>query len=352
MPEATSLTKTVPHPRTRWILPGIVPFQELVLVDGATGVGKSCFLAELAAVESQRVQAEGDKGVLYLSSTFQADIRTYHLHRQQANLDNIHQVTFFQYSYFEQLKAGTTQGTPLEHFIEFLTACLKEHRPSLVIIDSLEELLPLAAKADDSEWRRFWRALLMLSYECECTIVVPRLHGKHEGRHYGAAARTGTETARYILTLHWHPYDAGKRVLTLAKSLKDPMGAQFHLCFNTDGKLDIVHTDVHHHVRPAKSPQTWHADPDHVHQTQEIVEHVNDKMQARPIPKQELQEHIVSLGYSQRAYLRTMSQMKLSSVRHENNWYYIPSNNMICLEQSRAAAAAVEGKAPELRKAG
>lgn len=53
MSECLSLVDCQPPPITRWIIPNVVPFRELVLLDGATGVGKSCFLAYLAAVESQ-----------------------------------------------------------------------------------------------------------------------------------------------------------------------------------------------------------------------------------------------------------------------------------------------------------
>lgn len=360
MIDIQNLTQAEAPPKMHWIYPDILPLGELVLLDGATGVGKSAFIAHLASHASRQTYQEGVKHVLYVSSKFQRDIRNFHLKNHDACLDNIHEVKFDASPFYTKVGQPPSPITLLSQLVIFLEVAILEHKPSLVVLDSLEEILHFCDEPAMNDWRHFFHMLIVFTCNHDCTILLPRLHGMHEGRHYGPA-RIGTEMARHILTLHWHPHHSDKRVLTAAKSYKSPMGLQWHLDLDHQGTMTSRFKEVHEHVRPAKSPQTWHADTEHLHETKEIYAHVREKMQGRIIKKQDLCDYIMSLGYSERAFIRTMSKAKLDAVRRGADWYYAPTVsmrwelalNMFAEQQARAAAAAGDGSPQvELKTAG
>ena len=335
MPAIFDLTRFAPPREQTWHIPDLIPSGELVLLDGATGVGKSAFLAHLAANLTRQVTDGTRQRVLYITSLMQHEDRIAHLTREGAVMENLLEV--------EIPPNSVKDGFFLTEFYLFLEAAIREHQPSVVIIDQLEELVSRGDAPPLAHWQMFYKTLRLLVYKERCTVIIPRLHGTHEGRHYGHGAKVGTEFAKHIVALHWHPHDANQRVLTLSKRTQGKMGQQWHLRFDNDGRISLREAELHEHVRPAKSPQTWTPDPEHVIATRQIMEKVEEKMQGQPILLEELQEHIVKQGFTKTEYLYVMSRAKLPRARQGKDWYYQPTLEMatkqyVLTQEARAAA--------------
>lgn len=311
-----------------WLIDGLMPQGQLVLLDGAPGVGKSMLAAHLAA----SLPNPSKRKILYITSDDQYDLRGLHLTAQQADHELIHEAEFTPPS-----SAGL-ENLPciIKRFIAFLREHIQAEPHLLVIIDDLEELLQPHDCITSEQYRTLWNELRRLAEGCKCTLLIPRRQGLNETRQYGPYTRLGSEAARYILTMHWHPVHPNQRILSVAKNQTGPMGAQWHLHFATEGVIQLRKAAVHEHVRPAKSPQTWQPDTHHTQEMEAILDVVEQKMQGRPVPKQELLQHVTANGYSQRAFFRTMEYAKLPSCREGTVWCYAPSPTMMEKEPRRS----------------
>lgn len=64
MPELLTLSEADPVHETRWLLDPILPFGELVLLDGAAGVGKTMALCNMAGILGK----EKHRKIIFVSS--------------------------------------------------------------------------------------------------------------------------------------------------------------------------------------------------------------------------------------------------------------------------------------------
>lgn len=240
----TPLRPPVENNINPWLLEGLLPRNQVVLLDGYASVGKTALLALL----SQRITEQNRKRtILYLSSQRQTQSRDLFLQRQRANFSQLHAVTFDQ------------EARPLQSrhiyvdLLNCITEALREKQPHCMIIDGLEDILADAPTADARISRQFWQLLHELANRFQCTIIVTRNQGFHESRAYGHFTRIGSDLCSFALAMHWHPKSPAERVVTIIRHKLGPIGKQFHLKFTGD-QADLLEKQPTEHVRPAKSP--------------------------------------------------------------------------------------------------
>jgi hypothetical protein len=343
MPEALPITAVAnPHSR-RWIIQDQLPGGELVTLDGLTGVGKSNTAAYYAATLSRSMVVDHPTAVLYLSSSSTIESRNYHLTIHQANLSHIRHIDFMRF--LETLSEGDKVGSK---FCDFIQAVLLEHKPLLMIIDSIEEMLnPYQLTTEEAE--ALFHLLREFARLSGCTLLFPRRCGMHE-RHYSTLGRAGTNVGEFIMTLHWHPIHADRRVITIAKNIRGPMGDQWHQRYLPDGQFVAQLMEPHQHVRPAKSPATWKADPAVKNKFHEIIAILKDKMEKEKITAvAELQKIVLEMGYKEHEFRTAAAMMGVEAVRQKGYEYHYVDKLVVAAHYYDKRLAHEEKRANELQ---
>ncbi|HMO35990.1 MAG TPA: hypothetical protein PKA06_08105 [Gemmatales bacterium] len=288
-----------------------------------TGGGKSSTAAHYASFLTRSMVQEHPAAVLYLSSPMQAGSRDYHLTVHGARFPYLRQITLDDFLADWAGQAHQPGALPFYlRLVQFVREQLQEHRPVLLVLDSIEELFQGNALSEGDAYEMY--ALLQrLARKFACTVLVPRTAGLHE-RHYSPLGRGGTAVGEFILTLHWHPVHAEERVITVAKNLRGAMGQQWHQRYFFDGRLVAQKKEPKEHVRPARSPATWKADPVLLHQYQEIIELVEEKMYGEQVTAvAEIQAYLKSRGYAEHLYRQAIARMGVERVRQSDGHYHL-----------------------------
>jgi hypothetical protein len=325
MPELLSLAPTEPLQKQRWLFPNLIPRGELVLLDGQSGVGKSLMTATLATCFGVLRNDDDERLVLVLTSPEQRSLVTEFLNNQEPDYDYIRGIEY---------RPASNEPEPLAsfapHLLLFIEKTLKEHKPMALLIDSLEELLQLGGETDTKQLIDLWTGLRTLAHTHDCTLIIPRKNGLHENRQYGPFTRIGSDTARFALTMHWHPTDPSARIVTVAKNLRGPAGGQTHLLINLQGMCSFYSTDPHEHVRPSRSVATWVPELQHIiDEDKRIIGHVENLLDGRPMPKIELENHVTRAGITKPAFQRAMSKAKLRNLNINGEPHFGPTHNML-----------------------
>jgi hypothetical protein len=332
-----------PHSR-RWIIESQLPGGELVFLDGLTGVGKSNTAAHYAATLSRLMLVDHPTAVLYLSSSSTRESRDYHLSVHQTNMNHIRQIEFM--TFLETLAPGDKVGSK---FCGFIQAELLEHRPLLMVIDSIEEMLD-SFKLTTEEAEAMFHLLREIARLSGCTLLLPRRCGMHE-RHYSTLGRAGANVGEYIMTLHWHPIHADRRVITIAKNIRGPMGDQWHQRYLPDGRFVSQFMEAHQHVRPAKSPATWKADPAVKNKFHEIIAVLKDKMEKEKITAvAELQKIVLEMGYKEHEFRSAAAMMGVEAVRQKGYEYHYVDKLVVAAHYFDKQLAHEEKQANELQR--
>ncbi len=324
MPELHSLAPTQPILPRKWLLRDLLPVAELVLLDGASGVGKSILATSLTAIFSHTADLPQPGSILYLTSPQQQELTTEFLTQQQPNYDSMRGIRY--------QPETSTEGEPVSitpHLLAFIEESIKEHKPLLLVIDSLEELLELGAEPDNKTLFDFWTGLRNLAHERFCTILVPRRNGLHENRQYGPFARYGSDVARFGLTLHWHPIDPAQRIVTIAKNQRGSVGQQFHLEIDTHGHVAPLPAQPFEHVRPSRSPATWVPNQDHIlEEDRRIIQAAEEMLQGGTLPKYEVHNFLTRHGFTKPAVQRAMNRAKFPTIMLGEDSAYQHSTTM------------------------
>ncbi len=246
MPELFMLSEADPVHEAAWLMDPILPGRELVLFDGAAGVGKTMALCTFAGILSKQPHEK----VVFVSSPEQKLARASFLKRQKPDYKALGSVEF---APAVQLLDGKKPLHPT--FLQFVTETIEEHQPTCIMVDGLDEMLSPGDEADAKLSREFWQALRELARDKGCSIVVSRSSGMHESRTYGAFTKAGTELCRFILTMHWHPEAMDKRLVNVAKHQFGPIGQQIIIHFDNARAVINCSPDREDYVKPAKSPQ-------------------------------------------------------------------------------------------------
>lgn len=227
-----------------WLLEGLLPRNQVVLLDGYAAVGKTALLALL----SQRITEQNKKRtVLYLSSKRQVQSRDLFLQKQRANFGQLHAMTF-------DYEAQPLQSRMVyQMLLECIEEGLIQQKPHCLMIDGLDELLSEAPSADAKLSRLFWSTLHQLAERFQCTILITRSQGFHECRAYGHFTRIGSDLCPFALAMHYHPKAVAQRVVTIIRHKLGPIGKQFHMNFTSD-RAELHEKAASENVRPAKTP--------------------------------------------------------------------------------------------------
>lgn len=320
MPDLYSLAPAYPIAPQEWLYPDLLPVGELVLLDGAPGVGKSLICSALATCFSIRLNET--KPVLYISSPQQRELLIEFLALQEPVYNLIKGVHF-------DPAAHNAEASLVQPILDCVDASLKEHQPLMFVIDSLEELLQLGCEPQPRELALLWQSLRTLAQKHRCTLLIPRKNGLHESRAYGPFTRLGSEAARFALTMHWHPIDPSIRVITTARNQRGTVGEQTHVHIRSNGIVYLTYTDAHEHIQPSRSPATWQPAPAHQDEDDRIVNLVEEVMDNKPMPAEVLALEVMQKGFSKRAFTRAMKKAKLKTIRIGNDTCYVPSEKML-----------------------
>lgn len=246
MPELVMLSEADPIHETTWLIEPILPTRDVILLDGAAGCGKTMTLATFASCLSHKP----DQKIIFISSPEQKLARATFLKSQARDYTRLGSVEF-------SPSLPSLDGKRPLHltFLNFVTDTIVEHSPTCLMIDGLDEMLSPGDEADAKLSREFWTSLRELAAQSNCSIIVSRSSGMHESRNYGAFTKAGTDLARFILTLHWHPEAMDKRLVCVAKHQFGPIGRQTIIQFDGKRALLCCMPDMEDYVKPAKSPQ-------------------------------------------------------------------------------------------------
>lgn len=228
-----------------WLINGLLPRNQVVLLDGCAAVGKTALLALL----SQRIIDDNKKRtILYLSSKRQTPGRDLFLHRQRVNFGQL------QALHFDHENKLLQSRSIYVDLIQCIGQAIQEKQPHCLMIDGLDELLDSAPDADAKLSRQFWAALHRFAEGFQCTIIVTRNQGFHETRAYGHFTRAGSDLCHFALAMHWHPQSTSQRIVTICRHHTGPIGRQFHMKFTNDRGAELTDMQTSQHLRPAKTP--------------------------------------------------------------------------------------------------
>ncbi|MFO0812653.1 MAG: AAA family ATPase [Gemmatales bacterium] len=312
------------HFDQKWFYPQLLPQSCVILLDGATGVGKSMLCAHLATQFSHHFQEEKRAATLFVSAMEQEISRNRHLAHLKCDTRFVGQGNFLDMFNFSKECGEDFQAC----FRAYLDTLISEEKPLVLVIDDIEEMIgSLNQHISKDSQGRWWAILGEMAIKHRITIIVTRRNGMNAARHYGTFNRAGTEFCDFILTMHWHPYDPNKRVISIAKNRYGELGNQWHL--NLDGgKPQLQFVERHEHVRPSKCPQTWVSDPGMVQEMSLAVEEIREFMHGEGTVTTALKEHMKKKNYSERTVRQATARMGLRLVRQGQQWWYLPTDFM------------------------
>lgn len=303
----------------RWLIPPLLPQGQLVLLDGPAGVGKSLLASSLIAAVSLGETLRPIGKVLCLLSSQQQSLFVDFLAAQKPDYEHVYSIEF---------QPTSREGSIVADLLCFIEENIREHQPQMLLIDSLEELLQLGTEPQARELHDLWTKLRTLAEESGCVILIPRQNGLHELRQYGPFTRLGSSIAHFGLTLLFHPYDSRARVITIARNHQGVIGDQVRMALKHDGFVRMAISELHEHVRPARSLATWQPQPFHLQQNDEILRLTEDLMHGRPMEQSELENYMTKAGFSKSAFKRAFSQGKIQCLYDGKNWLYHPTEAM------------------------
>lgn len=149
----------------RWLLPGLIPLRTLTLVAGVGGLGKSTWLAGVAARLSRGdLGGPGDVVIVSYEDAAEEVLRP-RVEAAQGDLGRVHEV----------VTEGLTEIDPvrLPRDLAELVACVNEVEARLVIIDPIVAAIDVALDAHkDQHVRSILGQLVQLAEDAECAVAL------------------------------------------------------------------------------------------------------------------------------------------------------------------------------------
>jgi hypothetical protein len=314
-----------------WLLPGLLPRGELVLLEGAASVGKSLLAAAFAARVSQ-----DDACTLLTASPSSSEVLAVHLAHQEPQFDKLRELVWYADRDGKQDFAAEESLTKLQNHLE-------QHQPPLLVLDSLEESLAILAGEKERKLREFWSQLVALARQHGTTILVL---ARPQGRRGTArVARTAAGAARAVFTLAWHPTDPTQRVLTRTRDLTAPAGAQWHVTLDPDGRADWTEAAPADHVAPAGALSTWNHDARQRPDLAGAVRIIEDAL-VSPLPGMVLRDLVVRQGHTAHTYRTAMTLVDVEYKKLGHIWVYYPGPELSALQKLRRQPAASPAREP------
>jgi hypothetical protein len=293
-------------PEPSWLLDGLLPAGQLVILDGPTGVGKTLLAAALLSSIDH-----ADERPFWIAAPDELEpLATRHLLRHGIKPDAIRLIAT------EEDNFMFTSDTADEEALAFCDLLFYEGRPSILVIDGLEQTFPFLEKLPADRQRAFFRELRRLAAHWNSTFLITRT--RSEGR----LARAADEAARVILQLSWHPYDRAQRLLTVTKNQLAPAGAQFQITI-TNGHATWQEPAEADYLPQATSPQPVPRKPGPASSLNEIATKLRDYVKEEAKPAAEVKGYLSALGYTASSIRKALVLAHLTCERRGNAWWYL-----------------------------
>jgi RecA-family ATPase len=253
---------STPAPPREWTVPGWIPFEEVSLLGGDGGTGKSTIGLQLCVASVSHTKLFGldvsSAPAVYISC--EDDINELHFRAEQIkaltpeadqdDLTYLHLVDLTEEvsTVLAHPVNGVMQPTQLFHDVE---KTVEFHEAGLLVLDSAADLFG-GNEIERWQVKGFVHLLLGLAKRRNCTVVLlahPSVSGMSSGRGYsGSTGWNNGPRARMYLTKptasSGEEIDPDLRTLELAKANRGPTGAQLMLrwqngCFVLDGGGEI-----------------------------------------------------------------------------------------------------------------
>jgi archaellum biogenesis ATPase FlaH len=284
--------------KTEWHIPSLLPKNDAILLDGANGVGKTLFAAHLVA----RFARIDNARTLYLYTEEQEEALKHFAACNSPSSPNM----LGRKLNFPPHEPGETPVCLLEPLVDVLEKFLTEHKPTLCVIDNVDDLLAHGSDLPAHEAMQLWHELRDLAAEYECTILVLRHKGLHERRVYGNVSRTASRGLRHGLMMHWHPTEETKRLITVARRQYGPPGEQFHLTIDGQCKVSLRQAFGAMQEEPAHRCRSWKKNEQDTKLEKAALGVATDFMAEKIVPLAEVQQKLQQRGLPGRVINRVL----------------------------------------------
>jgi hypothetical protein len=314
------LVPDLPPEPVRWLIEGLLPHGDLALLDGPSGVGKSLLAAAFAAEVTRTpfAQPKDAPRVIWFGDVTSFNQDAYpalHRHRFEEG--------FLIHAPIHRLDVERQASVQLMwEFIAHVEAICKQFTPRLLVLDGVEDLLSFLADLKPVEVRRFYRNLRVVADNHGACILILRNSGLHQP---SRLSRLGSELTPCNLVLAWHPHDPTRRVLTVAKNKRGPVGDQYHILLDEHGLATREKLTPDNHVRPGHgpAPTTWtKKKPGPTSLAPQAAARLAELL-TTPHAAKDVREQLLAEGFCKYTIRTAVQLTKLKAYKQGKDWWYV-----------------------------
>jgi len=319
---------------TAWLIPGLLPVGEVVMLEGGPGLGKTLLATAWAARLSRDGAGQGTAALILTASIRAAELGLGQLARHEPDFSRLHAIDWTATARDEN---GRREAV-VEEMIFHIEQHLEQNHPRLLIIDSLDEAFSVLATEPAHRQRHFWSQMVAAARRHGCTILLLTRQCSKRDR-AGRVASLAADFARCVFSLGWHPADASLRVLTRTRDLFSPAGVQWHVAIDEAGQADCHPTNDHDHVPPGQggTPVTWLSRRQKRSNLPLVMKAVEEYLDGKK-PIRMVRDHVLGLGHSYPAFREAMRHLDVEAKKEGSLWWYIPGPEIALKHTLRAPA--------------